>query len=109
MSKKSRKTPSAHRQVVSLISSQLPCGACMSCLKVAVEREADAVLNARPSEQARYDHLVSVAHAVARKYGVLETMECLTNLITKGFNVPSAESLVAALQIMGFKKLQEAA
>ena len=109
MKKKARKTASVHSQVVPIVSSKLPCGACMNCLKSAAERAIDAVLNESPEGQAFYAHLVSVTNAVMENHGVLETLEILTNTIATQLNVSSGECLWNALHIMGFEKTQEAA
>ena len=103
MSKKTRKTPSVHRQVVSHISSQLPCGACMGCLKNAVDRSLDAIAYRKSMIGDCYAQLKDVAATYAEKSGDAATVGVLADVIATRMRMPVFECLNSALQIMNYE------
>lgn len=102
--KKSKRGGSVNNQVVSLIGTKLPCGACEDCLNAAFDAAADAVRNGPFNDfSARYEHLIAVALAFAKKNGTDTALAVLACAFERWTTEDMSVCLGMAANVLGIE------
>lgn len=89
-----------NKQVASLIEANMPCGACIQCLEMAIERFFESTEEERRS---LYDPIVEVATAVAEKKGNSETAAFIARKLIYLAGCPIDEAIELGYGILGIQ------